>query len=123
MKKQVKAMPHIKTKDESSADLYFEFLDPKDRKDFFEDLTGRDEPDISLADFGTIGDKDIVNKEIKRINIKDLTKNTEEFIKRFVRDTRKPKYDFLDYDENSHKYVLKPKYDIEKMIKDITNLN
>jgi hypothetical protein len=114
-------MPHIEVKDKGSADLYFEFMEPRERKEFFEDLTSDEKPIVSLPDFGKI-DKNvnISNPVVKEIKDDDLTKNTENFIERFINDKRTPMRPFLEYNDKQHKYELKPKYDLEKLVKDIS---
>lgn len=119
MRKKIKAMPWINVKNKGDADLYFEFLEPKERKEFFDDLTSTTEPTVTLPDFGKVIDYDITNPNVKQFSIKDIDKSSEEFIKRLVRDHAKVTHPFLDYDDKRHKFVLKPKYDIEKMIHDI----
>jgi hypothetical protein len=75
MNKNKKAMPHVDVKDKGAADLYFEFLEPEDRKEFFNDLTSKDKPTIKLPDFGKIDKKgpEISNK-VKEINDDDISK-------------------------------------------------
>jgi len=119
MKKKKKAMPWIKVKDKGDADLFFEFVEPSERKEFFEDLTGDDHPTISLPDVGKVVDVNITNK-VKKIKFDEIEPKTEEFIKRFIRD-QKVKRPFLEYDDKKHKFVLKPKFDIEKMIQDVVS--
>lgn len=46
---QKKSLPHIDVKDKGPADLYFEFLPLEDRKDFYDDLTSQQEPDIEIG--------------------------------------------------------------------------
>lgn len=117
--KNKKAMPHITLeKSKGSADLYFEFLDPEERQEFFEDLTDSKQPEIELPDFGTVEDVQIKNPEVKELSINDLSKQTEDFIRQFVKKKR-PSRPFLEYDEKHHKFLLKPKYDLEKIIKDV----
>ena len=117
-----KAMPHVLLKNKGDADLYFEFLELPERREFFEDLTSKDQPTITLPDFGHIGDFDIVNPDAKEINETDLLRGGEEFIERFVNKGDSP-HPFLEYDKNKHKYKLKPKYDLEKIIKEIVSRN
>lgn len=119
--KKKKAIPWIEVKNKGDADLFFEFVEPSERKEFFEDLVSEDHPTISLPDFGKVIDVDIRNK-VKNLKVDEIEPKTEEFIKRFIRD-QKVKRPFLEYDDKKHKFVLKPKFDIEKMIKDIVNNN
>lgn len=114
-----KSMPHINVEDKGAADLYFEFLEPKDRKEFFKDLTSPEQPTIKLPDFGKI-DKDgpEISNDVKEMNENDITPKTEESIKFFMTDKKIPPTPYLDYNNKKHNYELKPKYDIEKMIQD-----
>ena len=114
-----KSMPHINVEDKGAADLYFEFLEPKDRKEFFKDLTSPSQPTIKLPDFGKI-DKNgpEISNDIKEMNEKDITKKTEDFIKFFTTDPKIPIHPYLDYNNKKHNYELKSKYDIEKMIQE-----
>jgi hypothetical protein len=116
-----KAMPWIKVKDKGSADLFFEYLDYENRKEFFNDLTSKEQPTIELPDFGEveIGEKKVdINNDVKQINESEITQLDEEFIKRFLNEHQHPVTPFLDYNDKKHKYQLKPKYDIEKIIRE-----
>jgi hypothetical protein len=116
-----KSMPHIYVEDKGDADLFFEYLEPHERQEFFEDLTGKDKPTIKLPDFGKIDERVVItNPDVKEITEEDLSSQTEKFIERFVRDKQKPKKPYLEYDDKKHKYELKPKYDLEKIIQEIT---
>jgi hypothetical protein len=116
-----KSMPHIDIKDKGAADLYFEFLEPKERKEFFNDLTDKDRPTIELPDFGRIHQKGPnITNEVKKFNENDISKNTEKFIEYFSKDLRETSTPYLVYDDKKHKYKLKPKYDLEKMIREFT---
>jgi hypothetical protein len=118
--KNRKAMPHIDVKDKGSADLYFEFLEPKERKEFFDDLISDENPTIELPNFGKIENGPDISNQVKEINDKDLDKSDEEFIKRFVEEHRKPARPFLEYDEEAHKYKLKKKYDLERIVREFS---
>jgi len=117
-----RAMPHVLV-DDKGADLFLEFLESPDRHEFFDDLTSSDQPTIKLPDFGRVKNFDISNPSVKEITEKDLTESDEDLIKRFVQDKKEPKYPFLEYDDIKHRYKLKPKYDIEKMLKDVLKKN
>lgn len=111
-----KSMPHIDVKDKGTADLYFEFLEPVERREFFEDF--KDGSEINLPDFGSVNGVDIENK-VKKINEKQVSHKDEEFIQRFLRE-QKIKSPYLEYEKGDHSYKLKPKYDLERMMKEIT---
>lgn len=113
------AMPHIKIKDKGFADLYFEFLEPKDRKVFFEDLKSKEKPIIKLPNFGKVDKYEILNNQVKEFSIKDLTKDSEKFIEHFIETEKKPPHPFLEYNKQIHEFELKPKYDIENMLNEI----
>ena len=49
----------------------------------------------------------------------DIRKIDEDFIIKFLNPKSAPKHPILQYDDNQHQYKLKPKYDIEQMLKDI----
>lgn len=116
-----KAMPHVLLKNKGNADLFFEFLDSKEKINFFDDLTSDSSPEIDLPNFGHINDKiEISNPSAKTIKKEDLLRGSEDFIKLFVYDKRKPTHPFLEYDKQHHKYKLKQKYDIDKIFKDTT---
>jgi nucleoside-diphosphate-sugar epimerase len=116
-----KSMPHIKVKEEGkdkgTADLFFEFLESPERKEFYEDLT--EGSNIKLPDFGKVDGIEIKNPEVKNLNEKQITNKDEEFIKRFLRD-QKVNRPYLDYDKSQHSYKLKPKYDLEQIMKEVT---
>lgn len=112
-----KSMPHVRVKDKD-ADLYFNYLEPKERQEFFDDLISEEQPTIKLPDWEIPEVIDASNPEVKNINKKDIDKNTEEFIKRFIKDHSKSEKPLLEYDNKQHKYKLKPKYDIEQIIKE-----
>jgi len=109
-------MPHIKLKDKGAIDLFFEFLEPSERREFFEDLS--EGSTIKLPDFGTVGQSVIENK-VKELEEKDLTKRDEDFIKSFLRE-QQVAHPYLEYEKSQHSYKLKPKYDLERMMKEIT---
>jgi len=117
-----KATPHVPIKDKGDADLYFNFLDIDERKELFRDLIGEDQPTIELPNFGKVTPEGpiIQNEEVHEFSEKDLSQYSEDMIKRFVRDRRITTKPFLEYDDEKHKYELKPKYDIERMLKEIT---
>ncbi len=119
MKNLKKAMPQINIKNKGDADLYFEFLEPKERKEFYEDLIGEDQPNIKLPDFGKIDHGPEISNEVKEMNESELSENAEDLIKRFVKDKHKPAKPFLEYDDQKHRFELKPKYDIEKMLQEV----
>jgi hypothetical protein len=115
------AMPWVEVKDKGSADLFFEYLDYEDRKEFFDDLTSKQQPTIKLPDFGKveIGEKKVeIHNDVKEMNESEITQVGEEFIKRFLKEHQHPATPFLDYNDKKHKYELKPKYDIEKIIRE-----
>jgi hypothetical protein len=126
---KVKAMPHVWIKDKGDVDLYFEFLDKEDRQAIVDDL-GKG-VNIKLPDFGQIGsdspyllgEKIDVHNEVKEIKKEDLPEKmwgskSEDFLKSLTKGTGKSEKPILTYDKSEHKYKLKPKYDIEKMIKE-----
>lgn len=110
------AMPHVLLKEKGGADLYFEFLEPKEKKEILKDLTSDDKPTIELPDFGQVGKYHIKNPA-KTISKDDLLRGGEDFIKMFV-DTKSP-HPLLEYDETHHKYKLKPKYDLKKILDEL----
>ena len=71
-----------------------------------------------MPNFGQIGNY-LISNPAKTITKNDLLRGGEDFIKLFVNDKNKTSHPFLEYDEKKHKYKLKPKYDLEKIIKTI----
>lgn len=119
------AMPHLNLKNKGPVDLFFEFIDPKDRKNFFEDLISDKEFKIDLPNFGII-DKDLslnVSNEIKQIEKKDLDKDSINFLERLIKDTKNPRRALIQYNTNKHKFELKQKHDFEKILKEVTERN
>jgi hypothetical protein len=114
-----KSMPHIDVKDKGTADLFFEFLESPERKEFYEDLT--EGSDIKLPDFGKVDGIEIKNPQVKNLNEKEISNKDEEFIQRFLREQKqKIKRPYLEYDKSEHSYKLKPKYDLERIMKEVT---
>lgn len=117
--KNKKAMPHVDVKDKGSADLYFEFLEPEERKEFYNDLVSDKQPTIELPNFGKIDNgPNISNPDVKELNNSELDESDEEFIRRFVFNYQKPSRPFLQYNNEDHKYELKPKYDLDRIIRE-----
>jgi hypothetical protein len=112
------AIPHILLKNKKPVDLYFEFLDMKERSEFFEDLNSKEQPHITLPDYGQIGRFNISNPITKEISKDDLAESDERLIKRFV-DKGESTSPVLEYDKNKHEYKLKSKHDLEKIIREV----
>ena len=119
MKINKKSAPHVGIPEKGVADLYFEFLEPKERKEVYQDLIQGET--VGLPNYGEVYDKIISNvlKEIKRENLDDSDIN---YIKRYTTDVAQKSTSFpiLEYDEDNHKYKLKDKFDIEKIIKEFS---
>ena len=118
MKKQ--ALPHLRLKNKDAIDLYFEYLNVADRKKVLQDL--KDGQNVKLPNFGVVLNKDISNST-KIFDEKDLfeQEKEEDFIGHFITHGTNPKYPVMTYDNKTHAYKLKPRYDIEKMLKEIVN--
>lgn len=112
-----KSLPHIQLKNKGPVDLFFEFLDIPDRKKLIEDIQKGEE--INLPDFGHIGETIDIDNKVKNMKEDDIRKIDEEFIMKFLNPKSSPKHPILQYDNQQHKYKLKPKYDIEQMLKQI----
>ncbi len=114
------AMPQVPVKGKGHADLHFEFLSPEDRKSFWEDLTSKSQPEISLADFGYLDKKFFMgNPDVKTLTIDELLRGGKELIELFIKDKREPPHPFLEYDKQQHKMKLKPKYDLKKILEEV----
>lgn len=110
-----KSMPWVPIKNKGQIDLFFEFLEPEERREFFEDLTSYEKPKIELPNFGQIGDFEVKNDSAQYVNIDDFDKIGEDFIKLFI-EKNPPLHPFMEYDKRKHKFILKPKYDLEKIL-------
>jgi len=116
-------MPKLDTKEqhgERGIDLYFEFLNQNDRKDVVEDLLNGET--IELPSFGKVDEGKFIVNPLKKINKDDIKWGegsfTEKMITDMVRSKSKSK-PFLEYDDVQHKYKLRPKYDLERMLKEV----
>lgn len=97
------AMPHIRLKDGTAADLYFEFLDSEDRKEVFDDLLKGNK--VKLPDFGKVKNESISNI------VKELTKEKVENLDLIKNMMKGKSYPILDYDDRKHKYKVKANLD------------
>jgi hypothetical protein len=118
------AMPKLDTKEqhgERGIDLYFEFLNQKDRQHVVEDLING--KTIELPSFGEVDKDRFIVNTLNKINKEDIKWGEGNFTERMIRDMIKSKSKakpFLEYDDVQHKYKLRPKYDLEKMLKEVT---
>jgi len=114
-----KSMPHVGIPSKGLADLYFEFLEPKDRTEVFEDL--RDGEVIKLPNYGEVYDR-IIENVLKEITKDNLDKSDMAYIQRYTTEQAQKTKSFpiLEYDEENHKYKLKDKFDIEKIIEEFS---
>jgi hypothetical protein len=103
---EILAMPHILLKNKNFVDLYFEFLEPKERQEFYDDLISPQHPSIKLPDYGKVKDIDISNN-IKKITQDDIPQTSENLIEKLVKDKRKTRSPILEYNESQHSYALK----------------
>jgi len=113
-----KSMPQVLLKGKRHVDFYFEFLEPEERKEVFEDLTSYEKPKIELPNFGQVGDYRVDNIGIEHVTKDDLDKKGEDFVKLFL-EKNPPLHPFMEYDKKKHKYVLKPKYDLERILEEV----
>lgn len=114
------AIPHVLLKNKKPVDLYFEFLDTKERSEFFNDLSSDERPHITLPDYGQIGRFNVSNPSTKEISKDDLTESDERLIKRFI-DKGESTNPILEYDKNKHEYKLKSKHDLEKIVHELVS--
>ena len=124
-----KAMPHVWLTDKGHADLYFELLNKDDRKAIVDDLDAGNK--VSLPDYGKIethslGPTITINNEVKDFKKEDLPKkmwseDSEKYLKMVIEKMGEPAIPVMEYDNQEHKYKMKTKYNIEKMIKEFVD--
>jgi len=119
MNMKKKSMPHVGIPAKGVADLYFEFLEPKDRVEVFEDLKNGET--VSLPDYGEVYDR-VIRNVLKEIRKDNLDKSDMSYIQRYTTEIAQKTKSFpiLEYDEKTHQYKLKDKFDIEKIIDDFS---
>jgi hypothetical protein len=96
------AMPHLLNHENRSVDLFFEFLDPKDRKVLWADLEKG--LAIQLPNLGVVKGQAIVNS-VREIRKEDLGPVELSYLKRML--DAAPRKTILKYDTKTRSYKAK----------------